>query len=55
MQSVIQMEIYSSIRDIARITPDLNLEEREGMCRAIMTLCNLGELIQGTEKNKTES
>lgn len=55
MQAGIKSDIYSSIRDIARVTPDLNLEEREGMCRVIITLCNLGELIQGTEKNKAES
>ncbi len=55
MQVGIQTEIYSSIRDIAKVTPDLNLEDREGMCRAIITLCELGEILQGTEKNKTES
>lgn len=55
MQTGIQTEIYSSIRDIARLTPDLKVEDREGMCRAIITLCDLGEIIQGAEKNKTES
>lgn len=55
MQAGIQTEIYSSIREIAKITPDLKLEDREGMCRAIITLCDLGEMIQVTEKNKTES
>lgn len=55
MQAGIQTEIYSSIRDIARLTPDLKVEDREGMCRAIITLCDLGEIIQGAEKNKTES
>lgn len=42
MESRIQTEIYNSIRDIARVTPDLKLEDREGMCRAIATLCELG-------------
>lgn len=55
MQAGIQTEIYSSIREIAKVTPDLKLEDREGMCRAIITLCYLGEIIQGVEKNKTES
>ncbi|MEN9531645.1 MAG: hypothetical protein RIQ83_869 [Pseudomonadota bacterium] len=55
MQAGIQTEIYSSIRDIAKVTPDLKLEDREGMCRAIITLCDLGEIVQGAEKNKTES
>lgn len=55
MQAGIQTEIYSSIREIAKVTPDLKLEDREGMCRAIITLCDLGEIVQGAEKNKTES
>lgn len=55
MQVGIQTEIYSSIREIAKVTPDLKLEDREGMCRAIITLCDLGEIVQGAEKNKTES
>jgi hypothetical protein len=55
VQAGIQTEIYSSIRDIAKVTPDLKLEDREGMCRAIITLCDLGEIVQGAEKNKTES
>ena len=55
MQTGIQTEIYSSIRDIARVTPDLKIEDREGMCRAIITLCDLGELIQGKEANNNES
>lgn len=50
MQVGIQTEIYSSIRDIARITPDLNLEEREGMCRAIITLCTVGMILEKQEK-----
>ncbi|ALP40201.1 hypothetical protein WL1483_782 [Aeromonas schubertii] len=55
MSRGVQTDIYSSIRYIARITPDLNLEEREDLCRAIITLCELGEMLQGTEMNKTES
>lgn len=55
MQTGIQTEIFSSIRDIARVTPDLRVEDREGMCRAIMTLCDLGEIIQGKEANNNES
>lgn len=50
MQTGIQTEIYSSIRDIARVTPDLKLEDREGMCRAIATLCELG--IRQEEQDK---
>lgn len=55
MQAGIQTEIYSSIREIAKVTPDMKLEDREGMCRAIITLCDLGEMVQGAEKNKSES
>jgi len=50
VDSGIQTEIYSSIRDIARVTPDLKLEDREGMCRAIATLCELG--IRQEEQDK---
>lgn len=50
MQTGIQTEIYSSIRDIARITPDLEIEDREGMCRAIATLCELGIRLEEQEK-----
>ena len=50
MQTGIQTEIYSSIRDIARITPDLEIEAREGMCRAIATLCELGIRLEEQEK-----
>ncbi|MBW3733380.1 hypothetical protein [Aeromonas dhakensis] len=56
MQSGIESEIYRSIRDIARVTPDLRVEDREGMCGAIITLCDLGEqLMQYKETNKKES
>lgn len=56
VQSGIESEIYRSIRDIARVTPDLRVEDREGMCGAIITLCDLGEqLIQHKETNKKES
>lgn len=55
MQSI-RTEILCSIRAIARVTPDLSIEEREGMCGAIITLCDLGEqLDQHKETNKKES
>lgn len=55
MQAVCN-EILSSIRQIARVTPDLNIEDREGMCGAIITLCDLGEqLMQYKETTKKES
>lgn len=46
----IKIEIYSSIRDIARVTPDLKIEDREGMCRAIATLCEAGMRLEEQEK-----
>ncbi len=52
MQAGIQTEIYSSIRDIARVTPDLAIKEREGMCRAIMTLCEAGLRLEEQEKSR---
>ncbi|GJA92376.1 hypothetical protein KAM358_02080 [Aeromonas caviae] len=50
MQAGIQTEIYSSIREIAKVTPDLKLEDREGMCRAIATLCELGMMLEEQER-----
>lgn len=50
MQSGIKTDIYSSIRDIARVIPDLNLEEREGLCRAINTLCTVGMILEEQEE-----
>lgn len=49
-QSGTQNEILSSIRDIARVIPDLKFEDREGMCRAIATLCELGMRLEEQEK-----
>ena len=46
----INTEIYSSIQDIARVTPDLKLADREGMCRAIATLCELGMRLEEQER-----
>ena len=52
-QSGMQSEIYSSIRDIAKVTPDLNTNEREGLCRAIMTLCEAGLRLEEKEQAPT--
>lgn len=50
MQAGIQTEIYSSIMEIAKVIPDMNLEEREGLCRAINTLCTVGMILKEQEK-----
>lgn len=52
MQQGIKTEIYASIRDIARVTPDRTIEEREGLCRAIATLCELGLRLEEKEKSR---
>lgn len=52
VQQGIKTEIYASIRDIARVTPDRTIEEREGLCRAIATLCELGLRLEEKEKSR---
>ncbi|MGL5179232.1 MAG: hypothetical protein ACRC8N_14070 [Aeromonas veronii] len=53
MQSL-RTEILSSIKAIARVTPDLTIDEREGMCRAIITLAEVGERLEEQRKPARE-
>ncbi|MDM5064357.1 hypothetical protein OB934_16340 [Aeromonas salmonicida] len=42
MQAVKQYEILSSIKAVAKVTPDLPIKDREEMCSVIAVLANIG-------------
>ncbi|GJA51290.1 hypothetical protein KAM347_30810 [Aeromonas caviae] len=42
MRAVNQYEILSSIKAVAKVTPDLPIKDREEMCSVITVLANIG-------------
>lgn len=42
MRVVKQYEILSSIKAVAKVTPDLPIKDREEMCNVITVLANIG-------------